>query len=594
MTSFFRARSDTTVFAACALVLLAMFIPTLILGVTGGDDVRYHMSWFLSYRDALAAGSVYPRWLPDQMAGMGSPALYFYPPFATLFFGLVDTLSLRQLAPPHVLGTAAFLMALLSAMSFFVWARIFTTARLAAVAATCYALAPYHLMMDLHARAAFAEYAAYIWVPLIFAGVNRIVAGRGAVWVVCLAAGVAGLFFTHLLSAMMVGPAAALYTVFQLARAPGAGARARLQALGILVLTVCCAAGLAALFYLPAIKLLEFTDVSALYRREVADSAMTPSLFVTPGWSWQTYQFYRKLAFCVGIHLCVWIYLVLEMVAAWRTRRRPANWGEALLWAGVAGSCFLFIFGQAGFLFVEPSPLRSIQFLWRFLVLVEFAILSLLLSMSASSTLLPQRRRFRIACALAIGVALAFQLVDLARTVKTRHGAPGVMQLDTVTFRLSPTEYFPSGTGFPMAEKQVLPRLRPYLGDAPAARVVAGAAKLTRAARTDAGFVVQIDASAAATIAVGQFYFPGWRAVDQNGRILPVVPATADKLAAFQVEPGRHTVTVARVPTREEQTARSISLASLLLLAGVVYWVRRKRGWRQAACAEADARRAGG
>ena len=584
MKNYFGTRSDAFVIMICALVFVALFVPTLIYGVQGGDDVRYHMSWFLSYRDALGTGAFYPRWLPDQMAGMGSPALYFYPPFTTVFFGLVDTVTLHRLAPVHVLGTGAFLMAVLSACSFFTWARTCTTVRVAAIVATCYALAPYHLMIDLHARAALAEFAAYIWVPLIFAGVNRIVAGRGAIWILCLAMAVAGLFFTHLLTAMMVGPAALLYTVFQLVRTGPATTRMRMQTLAILVLAVCCAIGLAAVFLVPAIRLLRFTDVSALYGRQIAASAMTPSFFATSGVSWQTYQFHLKLAFCVGLYLCMWAYLLIELMLASRHRqRRPARGAEALLWAGVAGTCLLFISGQAGFVFAEPSPFRSIQFLWRFLVIVEFATLSFFLTMCASRSPGTYRTRLQGVCALLFAAALAVQLVDLRHTMQSRGGQGGVMQLDTVKFRLSPTEYFPSRTGFPMAEKKVMPRLNKYLGDAPGARVLAGSATIIRAGRKDGRFALELDARGAATIGVAQFYFPGWRAVDQAGHALPVLPATADKIAAFRVEAGRHRVTVSRTLTREEQIGRALSLASLLLLGAVVLWVSRSRGWRRPA-----------
>lgn len=164
-----KRRAKPSAFGPPAFVVaagLALSFPVWFHGWPAAGDAIFHASWFTHFDAQLRAGELYPRWLAGMNAGLGSPALYYYPPIPYYFASL-----LRPFVPAGehnlgALGAAAALAYAASGLAAYAWLRKISDARSAAFAAALYLLAPYHSAVDLYTREAYAELWAFVWMPL--------------------------------------------------------------------------------------------------------------------------------------------------------------------------------------------------------------------------------------------------------------------------------------------------------------------------------------------------------------------------------------------------------------------------------------------
>lgn len=557
----------TWVFVGLACLLLA---PNLVYGVREAHDIKFHMMLFLSYRDALELGTLYPRWLPDQLHGLGSPALLIYPPLTSAFFALIDVLTLHALVPERLLGLGALLLSLASAATFYVWARAFASARLALIAALFYATGPYHLNLDLYARGAMAEYTAFVWLPLIFSGIRGTLlagtAGRAAL----LACSIGALFLTHLLTAMLIAPLALAYALMCLRLEVPAGRR--MQRFAVLAVTASLGVALAAFYFVPAVLLLPQANAGGL-QNDVANSNIFFALRTLSD------RFQIKLLLLACAYLIFSLYLLGQTWRNWRKQHMAdAAARFALLWIVCAIVCFGLMSGLFPFLFSPPSPYAQIQFGWRLLALMEFSLVSLFVFCAVGTHHTASRARLLKVGAIVLLVMGAAQGLDI---IARFHN---VLVLDTplqdnekVRWRLSPIEYFPSGTQIGQGVDVALRPFESYALARQSAFIARDTGRLVSATRKGAVFTVHAIATVPTPVMIQQFYFPGWKARDENGTEIAVFRDDVSRLASYVTPAGAHTVVVERVATRPEHWGTMISLTALILLAlqlGYLLWRR--------------------
>jgi uncharacterized membrane protein len=128
---------------------------------------------------------------------LGSPSFFYYAPLPYYFTSLLypvfaqDPLGWRQL------GISVSVALIASGLFTYLWLRMITSGRSALVASLIYMLMPYHLAVDLYTRGAFAEFWAFVWMPLTMFFTIRTVGG-GQFTMVGLAVSYASLIMTHL------------------------------------------------------------------------------------------------------------------------------------------------------------------------------------------------------------------------------------------------------------------------------------------------------------------------------------------------------------------------------------------------------------
>lgn len=578
--------SKKLLFLICGLVLVAFFAPALVFGARHSDDIPWHFIWLRSYLDAVQHGVIYPRWMPDAMAGMGSPAFYFYPPLATMFFALVDAVFMHRLSVAHVIGVSAFLMGMASGVFFYWWARNFASVRVSAVLGLAFALAPYHLLTDYYNRGAIGEYAAYVWIPLIFHAAHRYLITARVRWLSLLAVAVTGLFFTHLLSAMIIGPVIAAYILLHLFGATGApagtrhAARSRLVMLALLAAVAALAVGTAAVYFLPALQLFDAANTAALFVRPIEGTRLFTGLSMSAN------PVVTRYTLFASIYLFVTVYLVAEYLRARRnatvaTSCPGTSTAMVVMWTMVTALCGLFMWGKLGFVFEAPSPYRSLQFLSRLLIVVEFVVLTMVAVMFAALPSPVARKRMALMLLAVFAVLLAYQFSALFKKFQHQTLAQNeVAMSQRVQYRITPPEYYPKDAGFSARIDELLPQLALRLDASEQAWIVGGQGKVGSVSQDYGAFVVRVSSSDGVAVAIRQFYFPGWVAQDQDGRSLPVFAATSFKFATVQVPPGEHTVRIVRGEVPVEGFAKKVSAASLallLLLLGALAWQTRRQ-----------------
>lgn len=234
-------KNDYLVPLLILLVAIIAVIPSLLWGPGNTDDIRYSYVWTVQFGEQLAAGHLYPRWMPGSFEGLGSPAFFFYPPLAYWIAGVwVATGASAALAINLTGGTVL----MLSGLAMYRWLSERGTFPL--IGAILYMLAPYHLM-NFYVRGALAEFSAYMWLPLIALGITKLPKRNG---IVLFALAYAGLILTHLPLAML----ATLFLIGPLAVARIVIDRDRIF-VGALAMSGMLAGGLGAIYLLPALTM---------------------------------------------------------------------------------------------------------------------------------------------------------------------------------------------------------------------------------------------------------------------------------------------------------------------------------------------------
>ncbi|MES2831789.1 MAG: hypothetical protein V4695_07340 [Pseudomonadota bacterium] len=554
------------VFIGLACVMLA---PNLVYGVREAHDIRYHLSLFLSYRDAVELGTLYPRWLPDQLQGLGSPALMIYPPLSAALFVLIDFLTFHALTPERVLGLGALMLSIASAITFYVWARNYACARLGLIAALFYATAPYHLNLDLYNRGAMAEYTTFVWIPLIFLGIRTTILNGGVKGPALLAISTSVLLLTHLLTAMLIAPMALAYALICLRMELPAGLRIRRFVL--VGITAVLGAGLVAFYYVPALLFMPEINSAGL-DRDVA----TYNIFTALGSL--TDRFKLKLLAIACAYLVFFLYLLAETVSNWRKQRAlTATTALALMWVIFGILSFALMSGMFPYVFRPPSPYAQTQFGWRLLMVMEFALVSLYVCTAAGLQQAASRSRLLKVGAIVLLMLATWQAIDITKRFRNDAFSADLLQDEGhVKRRLSAIEYFPIGTNVKQKVENAIKPFEQYAISTQPAFIDSNKGKLVEATRKGAQFTVHSIANEPTPIMIQQFYFPGWKALDEQGTEIAVFRDEASSLASYVVPAGEHTIVVKRVLTKQEHWGNMISLVALfLLILNFGYLIRR-------------------
>ena len=501
------------------VLALALLAPSLVLGTLTSHSSPQNLTWAAQFADQLLAGVFYPRWLPDSFDGLGSPAFYFYPPLPFWIDGMVDLLTFRALPVIARLPVTWAVLLWASGIAMYAWLCSETTnRRIALWGALAYMAAPYHLY-DHYTRGALAEFAAYAFLPLVLLSIRR------PVW---LALSYAGLLLSHLPTAMLV--TIILVVPFILLRLRHRRALMTAAAGGLLGL------GLAAVYLVPALALQSWISADQLWTAFY--DARRWLLFVPSRWPEEhTMQVVVPLALAYGI-------ACLSVLAFFRTR------APAVFFVLVALACLALMAGVVPW-FWEVPLFAKVQFPWRLLVAVEFAVVTAL-SVAAVDRL----RGAGLVLLAVAAVALIPALRVLVHDAGTRIAFTGrtLIQQDA-------KEYEPHG--FPLGDSPSYEQLglQPLAGVPLISCVPQPRTCQARVERFGA-LTVDIDADRRTNVVLRRFFFPAWHTAPEAA----IAPTPDYRLVQFDALPGRQTYRLERRTLPAEVWGWGISAAALVLL----------------------------
>jgi len=502
---------DFALIAATALVLMA---PALVHGAPGIDSAAFNYVWTRQFAEGLASGDIYPRWLPGSFEGLGSPTFYYYPPLAFYLSGALEVVGLET---THAIAAAGLVLLLASGGAMYAWLRRKTG--YAVLGACLYMAAPYHIA-DFYVRAALAEFAGFVWLPLIALALES-QPKRWAAPLLCLA--FAGLLVSHL-------PTAVLATLFLIAPMVALRIyRERTLAFAATSLVAGVAAlGLAAIYLVPALGLQSHLSTSILWGplyQPAAWSVLNPGPGIPAG---VLYTFASLAAgaalLAVSAGLGFWSILAVAVAVA-SLGLPPGLWALPLL--------------------------TQVQFPWRSLVIVEFAAITAFMTSPK-----------RLVVAVAAGALMLPGAFKLAEAAQQAFANPYPADIDSAL--PDAPEYLPPSFHAPgVLNYETRPDLSRLAGP-----LVRGAAVDIKVGRDGS---IGFQATRSGPVVIRRAAYPSWQ-VTLNGR---AVELDRGPLIAFQARPGHYEVRRIRLP--QELVGGWISLLSALGFASFLGWTLRRR-----------------
>jgi hypothetical protein len=495
---------------------------------------------------ALAQLQLPPRWFPEFDGGYGSP----YPSFYAMAFyypaALFNSLGLSLGAAVEL---TAYLALLASGVAMFVFVNKLWNGTAGLLAAVLYMYAPYHLM-DAYVRGAYSELAAFVWFPLLGLGLLRICQGQGRRRTVLGGMCVAGLILSHNLMAMVFIPSALAVAFAAIAASSGAAKQcftrfrelASAAGVGLLI---------SAFFWLPIAWESRYVRLDYFLQFDFrGDFVGIRDLLGTRGEPAFTTE--------AGILLLVLSGVSVVLAFLTPTMRNRRIWQAALVVAGL-GSLFLTTRFSV-WAWTAVPVLEYVQFPWRFLAPAAFY-----LSASAGSLAgLLKRREIAWAASLA-GSALAIGLYSPLAHLSSTKPIESLSSYPVCQEVWGTQDYRPIWSQAPFWRSTTPPEATgsaPVLEPCPAeeVRTLSGSdVRLNALDRSGSHWEFEYSAAGQATLAVPQFYYPGWSA-RIDGKPSQVTYDTPSGMLSIPVPGGNHKVELDFRETPVRRLANALSI----------------------------------
>ena len=547
-------RLAPVVIAAATAVALA---PLFLYGVPANSwDARFHAIEIRHFSDQLWDGELYPRWLVAMNFGLGSPHFFYYSPLAYYFASLFDWFHAPNGLPQMTLAEICLLF--LSGLACHLWLSRLTDPVSALIGSVFYIAAPYHVFVDSYIRGDYAEFAAYVWLPLLLHGVELIKARR-AVGFPLIAASYAGLILTHIVIGLIYSGIPILYAIGRLGRRDARS--------GVILVGAASTLGLAVagVYLLPAMTTQDAVQMPIGPMSDVAfvfgSAHPSPRLFL----------------FILALFVAYAALLAGIATALWRCRRGKLNSFEATLL--IIAAAYMMLMTAATRPIWDALPmLRAVQYTYRLNTFVDLALAGLMAAAASASMQRFGERRvlaaalgsIALVAIVADGYAVSFGLFDVDRTLWEKRA---LYSPDYGLFRPRSAGALPAD-GLPLfsggAFGQDLP---PY----DKVQVDSGGETTIRVTQWRPRDIrLALEAATAGTATVAQLYYPGWEAVSmKTGRTVRANPAGRQGLVEIAFEAGSDEVALRLAPRPVETLGWFVSGLGVLLLLYISIVLRR-------------------
>ncbi len=555
-------------------VLLCAGIAGVLLVLHGGQEVpsgasyRHNIPWIEGFHAAFWGGDIYPRRIGELWYGLGGLDFYFYAPAPFWLSSLIGPVLAPGGGASGALAAGGAIMIAISTGSFYAFARHFHSHVHALAGAAAYAFLPYHYLTDWFMRQAIGEVAAMAVIPLVALAAARLLetprrGGR------LLATSFALLAFCHLPSALLTAVFIAAMAVFLVLRerASPASAMARLVPFAV---WGGLGAGLSALYWLPAIALLDDVSASLLFN----EYATPTNWFLFDG---------RPEPNPVTMSVVRAQFLAASLAAFCLLVLRAQVPGRALAWC--VGP---LIFGAVMMTPLSAplwahTPLQAVQFPWRSNVIVDLGLALVLTQLLCLCTPAADKRARTPARGALLVVLIAIANTGLTAlphagdAIRRTQGATSPTPMTGAAEYLPPAVFSAVDARINAAAIQPATSVQQYeawfaealaLRDEALANARADSVELALLPESGQRLRLAVDMGpAGGDLRLPLPYWSHWRArLDGDGKPLALRVDDATGMSVISLPPGRQRVTLELAPTLPERLASMISLAGLLLL----------------------------
>ena len=558
------------VIAAAGLIFT---IPVIIYGIPffSDDGVSHHALWYIHFSSQLWAGDFYPRWLMGMNEGLGSPVFYYYPPVPFFLTSLLKPLFPGDLNGWHQLGLSASLALIASGSCTYLWLKHLTDRNSALLAAILYMATPYHLAADLYIRGSFAEYWAFVWMPLILFFTHKVASGNKLA-VAGLAVSYALLLMTHLPTILIFSPIVVCYAFYLSSKGE------KLKVPGKVLTGVALGIGLSAVFLWPAMttQQLVFLD------------RMTTGYFSYKNWLlFSNFSLWKEeklplLLLLLDLAAIACCAFVVARLNPNKFTRHGNNF-----WLVVAMASIFMMTDFSRPIWLIFPVVQKIQFPWRFNAILSLATTALLAASiySFKKTRLGSMTVIWITIVLLVAAWLPATGWAIWRAYPFHNPSQEEINYKNreIEQKREVPEYYPRWNTA-MAEmdwetssdeedwdesmdrnfESLLQRVGQSGGNLSKFNIVGGTGEV-RINRWRPGQIdLHVETPAGIQINVSQFYYPNWTAhLLSESSSLTVQPSQPDGLISLSVPQGSHEVLLEMKRSKAERTGQVISLISL-------------------------------
>ncbi|MDD2343605.1 MAG: 6-pyruvoyl-tetrahydropterin synthase-related protein [Tolumonas sp.] len=528
---------------------LLLTMPLLVNGCMNGHDFFFHVIFSHHFTEQFWNGDLYPRWMSKMNAGFGSPTFFFYAPlpyyitsFISLFFH-IDNSSCDALV------VSASLALIMSGVTAFFWLNKFTSNQFALIIAVIYMVLPYHFVVDIYIRFAFAELWSFVWMPLILYWSLK-VSERSTKSIIWLSVSISLLIFTHLPTFIIFMPVFVGHFLFVTDK--GLRRVVFLKHLMAIMLAV----GLSAIYWVPAMTTQDNVSMQSMF------SGMfhyTNNFLLSGPIYGHSTTFWRYLTF-------ITVLMSTLAYGAWLFSRMQTHLiirRETNYWIVVVFLSLFMTLPFSQFIWDLLPALQKIQFPWRFntiLTIAAITVFALAVSQFDEIKFRMHGRNPLIIWFLLLSVLLSSELIYGVNAIFFNRVEEKEIMKSLMISR-SPVEYRPYWVpeeNFRYDNISKLGHETPQL----------------QSDNTDVSWQIKgwqprsirllINASVESKITVHQFYYPGWAATLDDKTQLSVSPSNRG-LLQLSVPAGKHEILLTLDTLIEERIGQIISTIVLLI-----------------------------
>jgi len=536
-----RYRNTEKIVASLIVIVGVILFITPILShgkLPFGADALFHAHLADGVRRGFADGVVFPQWMSEANRGFGSPALIFYPPLGPYIVGLLSHLTGLSIA--SALRYVVLVSAFLCAVSFYYAAREFARRWLSAAGAFLYVIGPYYVF-DLYERFAFAEYNAFIFIPLVFKFQRRLMLNPTRLNFIGFAVAAAALSLTHVVVTYM-----AAFCIIPYAFALAFRKRSYVSLVWL------ASAGVCSLFLSAGYLLPLILERNLIHWKEVSESCFGP---VDRNFLFSNEVIRGYVLAAAKPHLLptfvVQAFLLLVALPFLCFGKRGRIEGVILAAIGLMASLLQLPFSS--WFWHNLPGMKHIVFPWRFLLFQSF--FSIIFAIWILS------RRPHISAYVVIGLAALYMAVWSYNKYPISDMTLDQSLLNQYRFRQKvQSEHIPVG----------VPDYRLYWNPShqlPSQRIISTDGSQVKVLRWNS-FERQMlvnSTESKARIKLRTFYFPNWRA-RLNEIPIDIKSDTMYKAILVDVPKGKHLLYLVFEATRVRTISRCISLITWLVV----------------------------
>lgn len=519
--------------------LVDLFHPGLPITHDGQD----HIARIANFYQNLREGNVIPRWAGNLNWGYGHPILEFLYPLPSYFASFFHFLGFTLVDSTKLVFGLSFV---LSGITMYVFVKeLLRDGKAALLAGLLYVIAPYRFV-DLYVRGAIGEHVAFIFPPLIFYFLLRVLKNYSYWNVLGGSLSLGFLILSHNAITLMFLPLIFIYIFYLIFQCPN-----KKDFIFNILYIMLFGFGLSGFFWVPAFMEGKYTlrDI-VTGGGEYAASFVAWKDFFDLAWSYG-----GSIALSKQIGIAHWLGIFGSIIAAYYLYINKNK-----LWVLSLGS--LIVLGMTLFLMTSASSpiwqsitiLQKFQFPWRFLSLIVFlgALLSAIALHIASNKLKK--------------ILLLVLIAGLLLTNKDYWHAQGFLLKDESFYKEIYNGTTDTGESAPIWSVR-------FMEKRPVSRVeiISGKGNIKEIKRNFTKREYKIEALEKVRILENTLYFPGWNVlVDEKPETIEFQDQNHRGLITFYVGKGEHMVNIIYKETRIRKFSNVVSLISIIALLGFI------------------------